>query len=391
MTDSLPVGFSRGTHRLVSPQATLARIRPLLRACGITRLAAITGLDELGIPVYCAIRPEGLVLQTSAGKGLTAENAQVSALMEAIELYHAENPMADRLHWSTQQQLEARGEQVLGPGDIPAHWPGHLGATARMEWISGESIIDDAPVWAPASTAYFMREPAYAETDTNGLASGNHLIEASLHGLYELLERDALSAVSVNGRLQIRQRCRAVVTASIPDAELRAVIEQIETCDTKVVLLWVPSRVPVHTFWAMLVNRRAMAAVSTLNIGAGCHANPGVAAARAVTEAAQSRLLYIHGARDDLITKPVSRGHAVQTSAAYRFFDTLEPDTRWEALPRLAPHAESADLYATYDWLRESLAAAGQSVFRFDLTRPDIGVPVMKMLAPGLAFNRKLL
>src|SRR5262245_21405550 len=101
--------FTHGTHRLVAPGVTLARILPLLPALGITRYADVTGLDRLGVPTYCAIRPAAATLQVSNGKGLTHASAKVSALMEAIELQHAESPDLDRLVRGSAQELVERG------------------------------------------------------------------------------------------------------------------------------------------------------------------------------------------------------------------------------------------------------------------------------------------
>lgn len=61
--------FRRGTHRLVPPEVTWERIRPILRTLGITRVADVTGLDDVGIPVHQAIRPASHTLSVSQGKG----------------------------------------------------------------------------------------------------------------------------------------------------------------------------------------------------------------------------------------------------------------------------------------------------------------------------------
>lgn len=388
---SLAFTFGQGTHRVCSPAETLARIAPQLEACGITRLTDVTQLDHLGVPVYCAIRPAGRVLQVSNGKGMTREAAQVSALMEAVELHHAENPEPARLRVSCEAELAAAGLAYLSPTSLPGWQSCYHAPTHRFEWIEGSRLSDGAPVWAPASLACFARDPAPLLTDTNGLASGNHLLEASLHGLYELLERDALAALSVDGRLHVRERCRVIDPATLPDPALRALVQRIENCATRVVLMWVPSRVPVTTFWAVLLNRRPGAPVSTLNLGAGCHLDPVVAAARAITEGAQARLTLIHGAREDRARKPVSRAEDVRNSAAYRYFDDLSVDTPWSSLPRDNAGPSTLTLDAVHDWLVAALWGVGIEVVRFDLSRADIGIPVVKMLARGLAFNQRLL
>src|SRR5262245_3363449 len=92
MTPTLRKAYTAGTHRLTQPEATLKLVTPHLPALGITRLADVTGLDSIGIPVFCAIRPRGRLLQVSNGKGLRPIDARVSALMEAVEFYHFEHP-----------------------------------------------------------------------------------------------------------------------------------------------------------------------------------------------------------------------------------------------------------------------------------------------------------
>ena len=82
--------YFRGTHRSLAPAETLRRFEPKLPALGITRLADITGLDCVGLPVYVAIRPNSRNLSTSQGKGFDHDSAKASAMMESIESWHAE-------------------------------------------------------------------------------------------------------------------------------------------------------------------------------------------------------------------------------------------------------------------------------------------------------------
>src|SRR5688500_2421769 len=84
-------GFRRGTHRLIDPAETVARVRPFMPAMGITRVANITGLDCIGVPVVMVCRPNARSLAVSQGKGLNLAAAKASALMEEIESYHAEH------------------------------------------------------------------------------------------------------------------------------------------------------------------------------------------------------------------------------------------------------------------------------------------------------------
>ena len=75
--------YRRGTHRTLSPAETLARFGIHARKLGITRLANVTGLDYLGIPVFMSIRPNSRSLSVSQGKGIDEDAAMASALMAA--------------------------------------------------------------------------------------------------------------------------------------------------------------------------------------------------------------------------------------------------------------------------------------------------------------------
>src|SRR5713226_6016242 len=89
-TQHVSKGYVGGSHRAVVPAETVNRLQPLLPAMGITRVANITGLDVIGIPVVMVCRPNSRALAVSQGKGLTLEGARASGIMESAESYHAE-------------------------------------------------------------------------------------------------------------------------------------------------------------------------------------------------------------------------------------------------------------------------------------------------------------
>ena len=97
---SLDAPISTLHDRRVSPAQTLEILRPLLRRLGITRLGDITGLDNLGVPIACAIRPNSFSLSVNLGKGPDRDSAHASAAMEAAEIAIAERLPAARLHAS---------------------------------------------------------------------------------------------------------------------------------------------------------------------------------------------------------------------------------------------------------------------------------------------------
>ena len=129
-----PARLRDGTHRAASLAATWKRFAPAMRRAGITRIADITGLDDLGIPVATAIRPLGKSLATQQGKGLTFEAARVSALMESLETWTAEELAIPKLRGSASQL--AKRHNIVDIELLPRPKQ-KLSRTARWDWVEG--------------------------------------------------------------------------------------------------------------------------------------------------------------------------------------------------------------------------------------------------------------
>jgi ribosomal protein S12 methylthiotransferase accessory factor len=380
MTPSLPVNYAEGTHRVVAPVDTLARIKPLLADMGITRVANITDLDRLGIPTWCAIRPICKQVQVSNGKGITHAAAKAGALMEAIEHWHAENPLGEFRRAST-TELEREGEPFVPPSALPdfsTEVPHYLTPQRVIDWVRGERIAPSMPVWLPVCAA-FVVEPMLADYSTNGLASGNHLVEATLHALYEVIERDAMAGLLRGGLTLPRGESRVVDLDTLPAGPLAALRDRLARAGIALTLVRVASSVPVSTFWAIFVDPDSRAACPSVNIGHGTHLNPTVAALRSITEAAQARLTFIHGAREDLTPE------AYEFSGVHErlrsFFEAQRGDLAWSAIV----DRSSGDLAQDLRTVLGDLQTAGHGdVYRVDLTNPRFGIPVVKMFVPGM-------
>lgn len=392
MTASLVPAYRAGTHRLCPPEETLARLVPRLADFGITRCADVTRLDaDLGMPVFMAIRPRGRVLQSSAGKGLSVAAAKVSALMEAVELDVAERPAPGRLRRTSRTELVAAGERVDPLPEWVSAAGRFLGDRYRVDWVEADDLLNGGRVWLPAGAAFFC-EPSPCRTSTNGLASGNHLLEATLHGLYEVIERDAVARLVEGEQIILAGRSQGIDPASVHDALLAPVIEKIHRTETRLVILAVTSGLAVPTYWALLLNRRPFAGVSTLNAGYGTHLDATVALARAIGEAVQSRLTMIHGSREDIVTRAaytrqVSDAAEDPTcSRAFRFFGALTPSAAFEGAPY------EGDFPAALSLLLSLLRAAGhERVYRVDLGGGAPGISVVKVIVPSLRYDRALL
>lgn len=384
LDEATPKRFRRGTHRLATPDETLARVRPLAAQMGVTRLGNITGLDRIGIPVAIAVRPNARSVSVSQGKGLDLQQAMASALMEACEGFHAE--VIGPLCRVSYREI-AKRDRVIDPATLcPGVRP--FDADAAIEWIEGYDLLRREPCWAPAEIVhadYARRAPdGYFLAGSNGLASGNHLVEAVNAGLYELIERDALSLWLTR---PLRERVgRMLDLASVDDPDCAALIEKYAAARIAIRVWDITTDLGIAAFLCEISDMAAGDPQALRRFhGSGCHADSGVALSRALTEAAQTRLTYIAGVRDDL------------SPAEYR--STPGDDIRDALLDALARAAEPArfaaapslvadDLAADLSWALERLEATGiERVIAVDLTRPDLDVPVIRMVIPGLEWD----
>ena len=183
------------THRLRDPEQTLEIVRPFLRDMGITRIANLTGLDTIGLPTVMVSRPNSRSVAVSLGKGLSLRAAEASGVMEAIESWHAERvQLPQRLARYTDLVKDA---PVVNVGALPRVTRARFNAQETMLWVQGYDQVAGADCWVPlemVDTDYTSvpagSQSAFPRT-TNGLASGNNVVEASCHAICELIERDA--------------------------------------------------------------------------------------------------------------------------------------------------------------------------------------------------------
>jgi ribosomal protein S12 methylthiotransferase accessory factor len=212
------------------------------------------------------------------------------------------------------------------------------------------------------------------------------VLEATIHGLYEVIERDAIAHLVVQGRLNLQTRCKFIDLKTIHDPCVQTLLERININEFKLVLIWVESCIAMNTFWAILLDQNPYNPALIVNVGYGSHLSPSVAATRAITEAAQSRLTFIHGARDDLNAEQIFEKTNTHRQL-YNYFDRITSTSSWETLTNFAQD----DLLADYNYILRSLQNNGyQNVYRVDLTREPFNIPVVKVFVPGLIMNHSL-
>jgi YcaO-like protein with predicted kinase domain len=292
------------SERSLTAAQTLARVEPLFPQYGITRLARITGLDSIGIPVWTAVRPNGLTLSVSQGKGIDDDSARVSAAMEALELSLAEDPSSAIWRASPRELEEVEIRTALLPTLLRRDCAPPADDDV-LDWLEGFDLATGAAVLVPAdairvdNTRDLCRSDSLYWQSTDGLAAGNTLGEAVLQGLLERIERDATALWHLRSADEAASCC--VDPGTIGDDAVRRMVGAIAAVGLDLKLFDITSNLAIPCFFAVIAPQAGLRPRRHFDVasGAGCHISAPRAAARAIAEAAQSRLTVIAGLRDD--------------------------------------------------------------------------------------------
>ncbi|WP_370678262.1 YcaO-like family protein [Pleomorphomonas sp. PLEO] len=284
------------------PEDTLVRVASALAEHGVTRLAKVTGLDCIGIPVWNAIRPNARALSVHQGKGISDVDAKASAVMEALERACAERPSLPT-RMTSAAELIAKGKFCDALDDLVAAGHHPKDRACRLEWVEGYDLTSGEAIWVPLEAVLldFTRSSHFWQS-SDGLASGNTDREAIFHGLLERIERDADTLWSLE-RFE-RQAATCVSSADLNDAVVTLLVDRIERAGFRLQLFDMTSDLGVPTFSVLLapadaLSRRSLRYID-ITMGSGTHPVAYRAALRAITEAVQSRLTLITGTRDDV-------------------------------------------------------------------------------------------
>jgi ribosomal protein S12 methylthiotransferase accessory factor len=260
----------------------------LFERFGITRVGNITGFDTIGVPVYHVTRPAGLVLSQNSGKG---EHARVGAIGEGIEYSVFENPTGDycmeafpRNGWALPL---AKGSKWTDETVIPVEEVVH--------WSTGyDTSFPSDLLWMVHRKAKLM----HFQMTSNGQALGSSFESAFLGGLYEWIERDAMTLALYRWKEHNQAPCR--VDFSVAPDNVLALADRIAHAGLKLFLFETTSEFKVPVYCAFIVDPSGDFFTTT---GWGCDLQVDKAVEAAILEAIQSRCVYIAGARDDLLQK----------------------------------------------------------------------------------------
>jgi len=380
------LSYIEGTQRVYDEATTLENTKAQIKKIGVTRIADITNLDRLGIPIFSAIRPSAApgAISIYSGKGSTEQRARISAIMESFERCLAERPgvnanieggiSAPALVESYATAIESCS--VLDPKALLLSQP--FNPSSLMEWVGAYDLMSGEETFISANAVYHPYDsPGQCQklflSNTNGLASGNVLEEAILHGLLEVIERDAISTA------QFTRNLGKEIVLTEEDGYLYELARKFKDAGVELRVWLVPTDTGIPTVIAATDDAK-LKDPALLVMGAGSHLKPEIAVARAITEAAQSRVVQIQGAREDTDREGFIRsvGYDRMKRLNWFWFEEGEKISLSEVqdLSRKSP-AENIDV------ILEKLKGLAEKVLVVDLSREEVAVPVVRVIIPG--------
>ncbi|MBR3141473.1 MAG: YcaO-like family protein, partial [Methanobrevibacter sp.] len=151
------IKYFKGTHRVIAPSKTIEINQDKLKTAGITRIADITDLDRIGLPIYTAIRPtaeEGAV-SIYGGKGISKDHAKASAMMEGFERYSAERKDYDKTITATLSEIEEFGEYINPKSlNLPKEFEKKEIDDLNLEWSKSKDIISGNEYYIPTNAIF---------------------------------------------------------------------------------------------------------------------------------------------------------------------------------------------------------------------------------------------
>lgn len=356
----------------------LAKAKAAAPTAGISRLADVTRLDCIGMPVWQAIRPMGRALSVHQGRGRTPSEAMLGALMEAMESHSAENfAQIDRttswdmldpeLRYGEWSDFARDRDAVPDPRAI-FDWTFAYGLDGRRFLVPFANVSMDLTTLLGTGL----------DRSTNGLAAGFTRNAARTAAVLELIERDAVTSWRKCGLVE-RMKC-SINLADLAFEWLDEWQAKLKTAGARLQCFRVPSIINMPVIAAELSDLGKGTKAYRAIEGSAAHPLPELALLRAVSEVIQGRCAYIAGSRDDILPKDYE---AVVGAVQMVFGLPLPPNMDAVELASIP----SSD--ATLDDICRAVESAGYGPVVF-VDVGDVGdVKIVKAFAAGLGSRRR--
>lgn len=377
----LRVTLERFEHHL-SPLTGV--VGPLTRVWGPDQLHVY--ICDAGVPRIHGDDSEwGELMECASGKGTTDEAARASALCEGLERYSGEFAGDEPRRSGT---LEKLADIAIHPNDVMGFSPDQYrdrlswneaamtGRTSVPEPFDERDEIEWTPVWSltrdrerllPTAMCYYRAAVAGRQytggADSNGAAAGSTLEEAILYGLLELIERDQVAVWWYNGLT-----APGINLDSLEEDWLRDARAHVAATGQELWALDLTADLGVPVVVAILT----VPSKGAITIGCGAHLDLARATIRAVTEVFQ---LGLGGPSGGL-------GRGVHKNLTLDEHPFVRPDP--DLPPRTCHQRFTGTVSDGLTMCRQAVEAQNIEILVLDQTRPDVGLPVVKLFAPGL-------
>ena len=379
------ITYFEGTHRVIAPRKTIEINEDKLKIAGITRIADITDLDRIGLPIYTAIRPtaeEGAV-SIYGGKGISKDHAKASAMMEGFERYSAEKQENDEVIVANLDEISKKGDFIDPISlNLPKDFKKENLELMQLEWSLAKDLISGEDFYIPTNAIFhpYLHDnqvQSLFKSNTNGLASGNILEEAILHGMLEVIERDAWSIFELT-----HKNYAQIDLDSIESELVNDVIEKFESEGIKIKLMDFTADIDIPTI-AASADDTVTKDAGLLTLGMGTHLDPEVAILRALTEVAQSRATQINGAREDTVRADFAReaGYERMKRINKYYFREEDEKIKLSDIENKSTSSITKDIEIVKN---ELMANDIEKILYVDLTRPELDVSVVRVVIPEM-------
>jgi ribosomal protein S12 methylthiotransferase accessory factor len=252
----------------------------------------------------------------------------------------------------------------------------------KLEWNPAKDIISGKEYFVPTNAIYHPYThgndcESLFKSNTNGLASGNILEEAILHGIFEVIERDAWSIFELTHRNYAQIDLESIESNIVNES-----IDKFESEGIKIKLMDFTADVKVPTIAASADDTITKDA-GLLTLGMGTHLDPEVAILRALTEVAQSRATQINGAREDTVRADFAREAGYERMKRINRYYFRDEDEKIElsSIENRATTSITKDL----EIVKEELISNDiDKILYYDLTRPELDVSVVRVIIPEM-------
>ncbi len=369
---------------------------------GITRLADISGLDRLGIPVHSCVKPGTTdAIWVYSGKGMTAEQSKTCAIMECLERTAA--------LWDA-SRVTCCSRDALAEHEVwlPDWFTERHRDQPETEWVIARQLGAGRAVWVPADLVFSGRRPSgpcpasFVVSTTNGLGAGFTVLDAITHALREIIERDVVSCAEMTlhflgrarlndlaERLGIGWRCEVPLAAERDDVldvdpqtlppTARRLHERFSGAGLEVRIKYLAGDIGVPVF-ASACHEEVAFNSFLATAGFGAHRDAEMALCGSLLEVAQSRATDLQGSREDCGVDEKSRW---ESGAESHWL--LAPARRQVSFQELAPAAaDTAHTVSDLRWYVRRLRSVGLSQIAYVTFPRYAGIYVVRVLVPGI-------